>query len=113
MAATTLESGDSRQGRLWARIPEPLNDEQRRARNDDPLARRLDDEGIAHVIRGFSLLPDANHVEASVGIEVLVEVPAGIAFAAEAIKDLGAPPTTVIELETDKAALRLTLQELL
>lgn len=110
--AASSEPSDRDGGRLWARIFEPLNDDERRAKYDEPLAQMLNNKGIEHSIRGFTLPADANHQQVSVGIEVLTEVAEAIAFVAEAMAALGAPPTTIFELETNKASVRLTVAEI-
>ena len=96
---------------LWARIPEPLDDLQRQATYDAPLSRILLANGIQAVVRGFSIPPTADAASASVGVEIRGLGPEAIAVVGQALVDLGAAPSMVLELETDIAAMQLTLAD--
>jgi hypothetical protein len=109
--AAAPSDSNPRGGTLWARIPEPLSDKERRVKYDQPLSRVLTVEGIQNSISGYCLPPDADLETASIGIEVHVPVAEAIELVAQAIADLGAPPATVLEIETNKASVQFTLAE--
>jgi hypothetical protein len=113
MSTSVLQSpGDEQRSvTVWLRILEPLDEAQRREKYDDPLSVILANEGVEHEIRGFSLPVDANHNGASVGIEIDVPEMKAFATIVRALMDIGAPPTTVLELEGERASIQCTLTE--
>ena len=110
IATATFDSSGPR-GTLRARIPEPLSEDERRAKYDDPLSRRMAEEAVEGTVRGFCIPPVADHPTASVEIEVEVAEPDRIVLVPQIIADLGAPPATIIEIETEKASIEFTLED--
>src|SRR4051794_16754416 len=110
MRTATGNFDDERQAVLFARLPERLDDEQRRRKYDEPLAAAIREARVGHFLRGFSQLGDDGQV-AWVGIEVTLDVLQNGAFVAERLAELGAPPETRIEIETEKASLEFSLAE--
>jgi hypothetical protein len=95
---------------LFARLPERLDDEQRRRKYDDPLYSKIREARIGAFLRGFSQSGDDGEVE-RVGIEVSLSVPQDGGFIAERLVELGAPLESVIEIESEKASITFTLAE--
>lgn len=60
--------------------------------------------------RGFSQRNDAGEVE-WVGVELELIVLQALSSVARHFADLGAPPDTVMDVETEKATVQLTLVE--
>ena len=95
---------------MFARLPERLDDEQRRRKYDEPLTAMISEAGIGTFIRGFSQVGDDGQI-AWVGIEVTLVVMQNGAFVAQRLVELGAPSETRVEIETMKATLEFTLAE--
>ncbi len=95
---------------LFAKLPERLDDEQRRNKYDEPLARMVRDERIGEVLRGFSHRNDAGEIE-WVGFELELVVLQNCSFVAARLLNLGAPLDTLLEVETEKATAEFTLAE--
>src|SRR4051812_11465989 len=108
--ATGNFDNDERRTVLFARIPERLDEEQRRRKYDDPLTAAMRDAGIVDSVRGFSQAGDDGQI-AWVGIEVTLDLMQNFTFVTERLAQLGAPPETRIEIETDEALLEFTLVE--
>jgi hypothetical protein len=96
---------------LFAKLPERLNDEQRRIKYDEPLAAALRESGIDVFIRGFSQPGENGEIE-WVGLEVDLCRMIIVGPVLDCLLQLGAPPETVIEIEDEKATAEFTLAEM-
>jgi hypothetical protein len=110
MRTATGNFDDERRAVLFARLPERLDDEQRRRKYDKPLAAAIREAGAGDSLRGFSQVGDDGQI-AWVGIEVALDVMQNGAFVAERLVELGAPPDTRIEIETENASIEFSLAE--
>jgi len=110
MQTATGNFDDERRAVLFARLPESLDDAQRRRKYDEPLAAAIREAGVGHSLRGFSQVGEDGQI-VWVGIEVTLDVMQNGAFVAERLAELGARPETRIEIETEEASLELTLAE--
>ena len=104
------DDDDHRRAVLFARIPERLDNEQRRQKYDEPLAAAIREAGVGESLRGFSQIGDDGQIT-WVGIEVTFDVMQNVAFVAERLVELGAPPETRIEIETKKASVEFALAD--
>jgi hypothetical protein len=95
---------------LFARIPIPLDEDTRRVRYDLPLKGRLDAAGIGHVLRGFNLPATLSH-PAGVALEVRFDSVASCFSVIPHLIGIGAPPETLVEIDTDTASMQMTLEE--
>src|SRR5687768_13562532 len=93
---------------LFARIPEPVNEDERIRKYDGPLSAKLAETGIDCSVRGFCIAA-TDDAEASVALELHADNASWCAVAGGFLAELGAPPSTVIEVESDKALITLTL----
>ena len=104
-----IDDGDAGGGlRLTARIPEPLDEARRRERYDRPLAALLRDACPGASVRGASRAGAADD-EASAELEVTVTRPADVTLVLAHLLELGAPPATEVEVETDRASMSFKL----
>lgn len=110
MRTATAIPDDDRRAVMFARLPERLDDEQRRIKYDDPLVASIRESGLDASVRGFSQTGEDGKI-AWVGIEVTLDVMQNGAFIAERLVELGAPLATVIEIETEKASVEFSLAE--
>jgi hypothetical protein len=110
-ATATSTPDDDRRVVLFARLPERLDDEQRRRKYDQPLTTMIRQAGIGAFLQGFSQTGDDGAVE-WIGLEVEVAVLQDCGFVAAHLVQLGAPPDTVVEIDTANASTQFSLTEM-
>jgi hypothetical protein len=110
MRTATGNFDDELRATLFARLPERLDDAQRRRKYDEPLTAMIAEAGLGTFIRGFSQVGNDGQI-AWVGIEVTLVVMQNWTFVVQRLVELGAPLETRVEMETMKATLEFTLAE--
>lgn len=106
------ESPDfDRRSTLFSRIPEVLDEGNRKRRYDLPIQQALLAEGIAFSLRGFTLSRTENNHSPGVGIEVRGESADALGLVVQLLADLGAPLETAIEIVSEKGTVSFTLAE--
>jgi hypothetical protein len=88
-----------RSATLFARVPLAMSDLDARRTFEQPLGAWLVEQGMEFSLRCFPL-------PASQDDAVL------LAMAVEKISELGAPPETLIEIESDKATVEMSLGDM-
>ena len=109
-ATATPDDHDDRPAVLFARLREPLDDEHRRIKYDDPLVSKIRERGIGASVRGFSEADQDGHIH-WVGVEVTLDAMRDVVFVAECLAQLGAPPDTLIEIETENSCIEFALDQ--
>ncbi len=106
-----LETPDASRGvTLFAEVPLLMTASELRRTFEQPLGAWLAEQGVEFSLRCF-LLPLRQDVPPGIGIEVRTGEYGMLAFLVEKIAELGAPPETRIEIESDKATVEMTLGE--
>jgi hypothetical protein len=95
---------------VLVRVPECLDDAQRREKYDVPLALAIRDAGAGDFVGGVSKLGGDGQAE-SVVLQLTLHYYHSISVVIEALLKIGAPPETVVEAETETATLSLSLAE--
>ena len=95
---------------LFADIPLVMTDAESQRTFEEPLGAWLTEQEVEFSLRCFSL-PARQDRPPGIGIEVKTGEAGTLAFAVEKIAELGAPPETRIEIESDKATIEMTLAE--
>lgn len=95
---------------LFARLPEQLNDEERRMKYDEPLTAAMREGGLGGSVRGFSQVGDDGRVE-WVGIESNLQAMHDCEFVVKRLFELGAPANTRVEIETGEAFIELDVRD--
>jgi hypothetical protein len=104
-------SDSPRGATLFARIPLPMDEREASAAFERPLGEWLAAQGIAFSIRCFVLDATADG-PSGVGVEVQLDSADPLWLIVQQLAELGAPPETVIEIESDKACMETSLAEL-
>lgn len=108
MKIATSSFDGERAAVLFARLPEPLDNSERRQKYDEPLATAMREAGVEGSVRGFSQVGDDGKV-AWVGIEVNLRSIQDTEFVVKRLFEFGAPANTRIQIETGDAVLELDL----
>jgi hypothetical protein len=95
---------------LFVEIPLPMTELEFQRTFEQPLATWLIEQGIEFSLRCLPL-PVRQDRPAGMGIEVHADEFGILPFAVEKIAELGAPPETLIQFESDKATIEMTLAE--
>src|SRR4051794_39013726 len=95
---------------LFAEVPLLMTASELRRGVEEPLVAWLAEQGVEFSLRCF-LLPLRQDRPAGIGIEVQTGEYGMLAFLVERIAELGAPPETRIEIESDKVTIEMTLAE--
>lgn len=95
---------------VLVRVPECLDDVQRRQKYDEPLALALRDAGVGDFVGGVTK-PSSDGQAESVVLMLSLNYTTSLSVVIDALSKIGAPRETVVEVETEKATLSLSLAE--
>ncbi len=93
------------------RLPDPLSPEARIVKYADPLDEALRREGLGRVVGGGTQLSRERRI---VSVEVdlqLLDLERGVPFVRRALRDLGAPPGSMVEFERFGLAVELPVHD--
>src|ERR1043165_8471413 len=109
MKAENYTFGNDFEAIAFARIPEELDDQQRKENYDHPLSASLAESKCGVFLRSFSGIGQDGD---SIGLEVRLTFHHSVAFFAECLRKLQAPLDTIIEAETEMATMEFKLSDL-
>jgi len=95
---------------LFAEIPLAMTVTEMNRTFEHPLGAWLSQQEADFSLRCF-VLPSRQGRPPGIGVEVQTDEVGVLAFVVEKIAELGAPPETRIEIESDKATVEMTLAE--
>jgi hypothetical protein len=110
MLVATETPDPPRGATLFAEIPLPMTELELQRTFGQPLGEWLTEQAVEFSLRCFRL-PARQDRPPGIGIEIQTDKFGTLAFAVEKIAELGAPPETRIEIESEKATIEMTLAE--
>ena len=110
MLTAIPSSQEPQRGTLFARIPLPIDFPAAELQFETPLRHWLAAQRIPCTVRCFALPGEAPEA-GGIGIEIQTNSVLSLAALPQKLAELGAPPRTRIELETDKGTVEMILHE--